>query len=69
MFVSLSATHGVWVNSGADWLSQSAIPSQKAGCSWKFQVPAVPAWFGRTCGSLGNRTWYRVEFPAPAVFE
>ena len=55
MFVSLSAVHGACVNSGADWLSQSAMPSQNAGCSWKFQVPAVPLWFGNTFGSVGSR--------------
>jgi hypothetical protein len=57
MFVSLSATHGSCVYSGADWLSHSAIPSQKAGWSWKFQVPAVPDWFGITFGSLGTFRW------------
>jgi hypothetical protein len=54
MFVSLSGVHGAWVNSGADWLSHSAIPSQNAGRSWKFQVPPVPAWFGRTRESSGS---------------
>ena len=54
MFVSLSGMHGACVNSGADWLSHRAIPSQNAGCSWKFQVPAVPAWFGSTFGSVGS---------------
>jgi hypothetical protein len=57
MLVSLSGTHGACVNSGADWLSQSAIPNQYAMCTWKFQVPAVPAWFGSTFGSVGNCTW------------
>jgi hypothetical protein len=69
MFVSLSATHGACVNSGADWLSQSAIPNQNAGCSWKFQVPPVPAWFGITRDSLGTVISYRFEFPEPARFE
>ena len=54
MFVSLSAVQSACVNSGADWLSHNAIPSQNAGCSWKFHVPAVPAWFGSTFGSLGS---------------
>ena len=54
MFASLSGVHGAWVNSGADWLSHSAIPSQKAGWSWKFHVPAVPASFGSTLGSSGS---------------
>ena len=69
MLVSLFGTHGACVNSGADWLSHSAIPSQKAGWSWKFQVPAVPAWFGMTLGSLGTWSWYTFEFPEPGVFE
>jgi hypothetical protein len=56
MFVSLSGTHRSCVNSGADWLSQSAMPNQYAGRSWKFQVPAVPAWFGSTFGSVGSCT-------------
>jgi hypothetical protein len=56
MLLSLSGVHGAWVNSGPDWLSQRAMPSQKAGCSWKFHVPAVPAWFGSTFGSVGSCT-------------
>ncbi len=55
--------------SGADWLSQSAIPNQNAGCSWKFQVPPVPAWFGMTRDSAGTVIWYWLEFPEPARFE
>jgi hypothetical protein len=50
-------------------LSQSAIPNQYAMCTWKFQVPAVPAWFGSTFGSVGSCTWYRLEFPEPGVSE
>jgi hypothetical protein len=45
------------------------MPSQNAGCSWKFHVPAVPAWFGSTLGSLGSWMLYMLEFPEPGVFE
>jgi hypothetical protein len=54
MFVSLFGTHGSCVNSGADWLSHSAMPTQKAMRSWKLNVPAVPLWFGSTLGSVGS---------------
>jgi len=32
-------------------------------------VPAVPAWFGSTFGSLGTFSRYRFEFPEPGVSE
>ena len=69
MLVSLSGVHGLCVNSGADWVSHMAIPNQNAGRSWKFQVPAVPLWFGSTFGSVGSFIRYWLEFPEPAVFE
>jgi hypothetical protein len=55
--------------SGNDCVSHIAIPNQNAGCSWKFQVAPVPAWFGWKCGSLGSVSWYLFEFPEPFVFE
>ncbi len=69
MFVSLSGVQGACVNSGPDWLSHSAIPTQNAMWSWKFHVPAVPAWFGRTFGSSGRVSSYFDELPEPGVFE
>ena len=57
------------MNSGADWVSHIAIPTQNAIWFWKFQVAPVPAWFGRKCGSLGSVTVYLFEFPEPGVSE
>src|SRR5258707_13611713 len=54
---------------GADWLSHRAMPNQKAGCSWKLNVPPVPSCTGLVGGSVGRVTRYRLLFPQPPVFE
>ena len=54
---------------GADSVSQSAIPYQNAGWSWKLKVPPVPSCVGRCGGSFGSRSLYTIEFPEPGTFE
>ena len=63
MFLSLFGVQGTFGYAdpeyggfGADWSSQSAIPNQNAGCSWKFQVPPLPSCWGITGGSLGSES-------------
>jgi len=63
MFVSLLGVQ-VFVYSGADSGSQSAIPNQNAGCSMKLGVPPVPSCLGGVGGSV-----YVFEFPEPGLFE
>ena len=53
IFASLSGLHGTFGSDtlftvappglGADWSSQTVMPSQNVGWSWKLKVPPVPS--------------------------
>ncbi len=62
----MSALH-VFVNSGADSVSQSVSPNQKVGRSWKFHVPPPPPLSGRERGSWGSVTTYVMSLPEPGT--
>ena len=46
----------LWVNSGADWVSQSTMPSQNVGRSMKSHVPPFSFCWGSVAGFFGRRT-------------
>ncbi len=54
LFASESAAH-LWVNSGADWLSHSTMPSQNVGRSMKSHVPPFSFCWGSVAGFFGRR--------------